>query len=111
MLIFKLIDSNTMFDIIKYINTDLQNIIQKIIKLYIESNNLDVISHKLNTILIFSTYFKKDNILHYLEIFIKKIKKKNKIDIQQLERCLLDDDLYNNTPIKYINTLINKIVY
>jgi len=105
----KLIDNYKMIDVIKYINTDLYCIMQKIIKIYIEQNNLDK-SCKLNAILIFSIYFKKENILDYLDIFIKKLRKKNHINLKILEQCLLDDDMCENiTHVKYINYLINQI--
>lgn len=108
-LLYKLIDNNKLIDVIKYINTDLQSIMQKIIQLFIESNN-DDISHKLNVILIFINHFKKDNILDYLDLFIKKIKKKNQINITKLQQYLLTDTLDDISPIKYINNLITIIV-
>ena len=107
-LLNRLLDNNTLIDVIKYINTDLQNIMNKLIKIYMDSNNLDIL-HKLDAILVFSTHFKKDNFLDYLDIFVKKIKKKNKINISKLEQHLLDEELYNYTPIKYTNLLINSI--
>ena len=80
----------------------------KLIKICIDANNQDI-SHKLNSILIFATYFKKENIFDYLDIFIKKIKKRNKINISQLEQYLLNEEFYHSSPVKYINLLINNI--
>ena len=76
---YKLLDKITennikLIDIIRIINTDLQNIINKLIKLNIESDNN---FNKLNAVLIFSINFKKENLIDYLDIFIKKIKKKD----------------------------------
>ena len=50
---------------------------QKLIKLNLEKNisNVPIISNKINAILIFSIDFKKDNLIDYLDIFIKKLKK------------------------------------
>jgi len=112
-ILYKLLDNNNIIDIIKIINTDLSCIMQKLIKIYLDKNtfnNPEYASNKINTILIFSINFKRDNLLEYLELFIKKIKKKNMFDNNKLEKYLLNDTLYNNiTPIKYINLLINHI--
>ena len=111
-ILYKLIDTNTIIDVIKYINTDLQNILQKIIKIFIEQNNGNKINktNKINSILIFSTHFKRDNILDYLDIFIKKLRKKDNIDLRKLEQYILDTELYNNlSHVKYINNLMNHI--
>ena len=107
-LLCKLIENNKIIDVIKYVNTDLQNVMNKLIKLGIEAHGLDI-SSKLTAIFVFSTYFKKDNIFDYLDIFVKKIKKKNIIFISQLELYLLDEELYNTSPVKYINLLMNNI--
>jgi hypothetical protein len=94
--------------VIKYVNCDLHNTMQKIIKLYID-NSITNISSKINAILIFSTYFLKDNILDYLDIFIKKIKKKSNINIIKLKQMLLDEELINNPPVKYITLIMHQI--
>ena len=102
----KLIDNYKIIDVIKYINSDLYHIMQKIMKIYIEENNLNLTS-KINAILIFSIYFKKENILDYLDIFVKKLRKKKHINLKKLQQYLLDEDMYNNiSHIKYINNLI-----
>ena len=77
---------------------------KKITKLLIEKTD-----NKIQSILTLITYLKKDNTLDYLDIFIKKIKKKTNIDNSKLEQLLLDDNFYDVTPIKYINLLINEI--
>jgi len=108
-LLFNSIDHNDLINVIKYTNTDLQNTMQKIIKIYIDTNNPDF-SHKINAILTFVMYFKKDNILDFLDSFIKKIKKKDSIDLLKLERVLLDENGDSNiSPIKYINSLVAQL--
>ena len=105
----RLIDNNTIIEVIKNVNTDLFSIMQKIIKIYIEGNNQDI-SYKINSILIFCNNFKNENIIDYLEIFIKKIRKKKNINLRKLELYLLDEELYNNVShVKYINNLMNHI--
>jgi len=105
----KLINNYNIINIIKYINTDLYCIMQKIIKIYIDSNDVEK-KFKINAILIFSIYFKKENILDYLDIFVKKIRKIKYINFEKLQQYLIDDDLYINiSHIKYINNLINNI--
>ena len=76
-------------------------------KIYLDKNNATTDNlNKINAILVFCTNFKKNNLLEYLEIFIKKIKKKSVLDINKLEKYMLDDTLYDNiTPLKYINLL------
>lgn len=110
-ILYNLIDNNNINDIIKIINTDLASIMQKIMKIYLNKNNTTIDnSNKLNAILVFCTNFKRNNLLDYLEIYIKKIKKKTVFDINNLEKYMFDDTLYNNTtPVKYINSLINLI--
>ena len=89
-ILYKYIDNNSeIIDIIKYSGIELQNISQKIIKLYIDANNTDI-SYKINAILTFVVNFKHDNILVHLEQFIKKIKKKQSIDIVKLVQVLLN---------------------
>jgi len=105
----KLICNYKIIDVIKYINTDLYHIMQKIIKIYIEENTSNL-RLKLEAILLFSNYFKKESILEYLDIFVKKLKKKNIIDLKNLKQYLIDEDTYDTiSPIKYINNLINII--
>ena len=67
---------------------ELQNSVVKIIKLYVDANNADI-SYKINAVLTFVVNFKNDNILVHLEQFIKKIKKKQSIDLVKLVQVLL----------------------
>ena len=111
-ILYKLINNNSIINIIKIINTDLQNIMQKLIKIYVEKNssNGHIISNKIQAILIFSNNFKQNNLIDYLDIFIKKLKKKNIVNIELLKQYLLQDELYYNiSPVKYINNIINQI--
>lgn len=111
-ILYKLINHNTIINVIKIINIDLQNVMQKLIKIYLEKNNSngDIISNKIQAILIFSDNFKQNNLIDYLDIFIKKLKKKNIVNIELLKRYLLQDELYLNiSPVKYINNIINQI--
>lgn len=107
-ILLKLLDNHKIIDVIKYINRDVHNIMQKIIKIYIDANNSDIV-YKIKAILIFTTHYKNDNLLDYLDIFIKKIKKKSSINLIKLEQLLLDDNNNNLLPIKYINTIISQI--
>ena len=105
----KLINNYKIIDVIKYINTDLYCIMQKIIKIYIDQNYQDK-SNKINAILLFSIYFQKENILDYLDIFVKKLRKQKNINLKKLEEYLMDKDMYINiSHIKYITLLINNI--
>ena len=70
-ILFKLINDNDLNDIIKIANIEFQKIIQKIIKTYIEMNNV-LLFEKLEQ---FIYNHKDNNILENLDIFIKKIKK------------------------------------
>lgn len=97
-----LIDNNTTIDVIKIVNTELINIMQKIIRLSMEQSD-----NKVQAVLIFITYFNKSNLLDFLNIFLKKIKKKNSINLNKLEQLLLEGEINNTTPIKYINRLLN----
>jgi hypothetical protein len=107
-MIFQFLDNYNIIEVIKYTNCDLHNTMQKIIKIFIDANNINI-SYKIKGILTFITYCKKDNLLDHLDIFIKKIKKKKTINLTKLESLLLDDDINNLLPIKYINYLINQI--
>ena len=106
-ILFRLITSNTIINVIKIVNTDLQNTMQKIIKLCLDTND----TCKLTAILIFSIHCKKENIIDYIDIFIKKIKKKSSINIIKLEQYLLDDNCNSMIllPLKYINLLLTQI--
>ena len=82
---------------------------QKIIKIYIDANQYSDLEYKIKAILTFTIHYKNDNLLDYLDIFIKKIKKKNSINLIKLEQLLLDDNITNLLPIKYINSIISQI--
>lgn len=101
-IINNLIDNNTTINVIKIVNIELNNITQKILKLSMEQSN-----NKIQAILIFVTYFNKSNLLDFLNIFLKKIKKKNYINLDKLEQVLLEDEINNTIPVKYINMLLN----
>lgn len=101
--IFKLINDYEFNDIIKLINLDFQKIIQKIIKYYIENNDLQF----LNKILKFITYYKGSNLLETLDYFIKKFKKK---DINNIDLKIINQNDKNIlSPQTYINNIINTL--
>lgn len=105
----KLLDNHKIIDVIKYINRDVHNIMQKIIKIYIDATQYSDLEYKIKAILTFTIHYKNDNLLDYLDIFIKKIKKKNSINLIKLDQLLLDDNLTHLLPIKYINSIISQI--
>lgn len=110
-LIFKIIDNNE--NILKNINVELHNFMNKLIKIFIENDNI-FLNNKLEAILIFCKNFKDNkncNTFQYIDIFYKKIKKLNQhINLLELEIVLLNTDINKETPIKYINTILNKII-
>jgi hypothetical protein len=109
-LLIRLLDNNSLIDTIKYSNTELQIIINKITKIYVENDD-NYLFNKLESIEIFSKNFKKNDILNYIEIFIKKIKKINTTtNTTELELLLLNNDLYSNSPIKFINHILSNIL-
>ena len=88
-ILYKYIEDNSeIIDVIRYSSVELQNSVVKIIKLYVDANNADI-SYKINAVLTFVVNFKNDNILVHLEQFIKKIKKKQSIDLVKLVQVLL----------------------
>ena len=107
--LFFILDNNSLIDSIKIINSELINFSNKVIKLFIENND-NLLKNKLFAILIFSKNFKNiNNYIHSNELFLKKIKKFVKIiNVNYLEFLLLNENNYE-TPIKYINNIINKI--
>lgn len=107
--IFFIIDNYSFIDSIKIINSDLINLSNKIIKLFIENNN-NLLKNKLIAILNFSKNFKNiNNYIYTNEIFVKKIKKIVRfINNDHLEFLLINDINYE-TPIKFVNYIINKI--
>jgi hypothetical protein len=107
-ILLKLLDNHKIIDVIKYINRDVHNIMQKIIKIYIDANTSDIV-YKIKAILTFTIHYKNDDLLDYLDIFIKKIKKKSNINLIKLEQLLLDNNNNNQLPIKYINYIISQI--
>ena len=104
-LLMQLIDNNTLIDVIKIVNTELNIVMQKVIKITMEPND-----NKVQSILIFTSYFKKENLLDNLDIFIKKIKKKSTIDLTKLTRSLLEDETSDIiiTP-KYVTNLVSQL--
>lgn len=110
-LLFKLLDNYNLIDTIKYSSTELQIIINKIIKIFVENND-NHLFNKLSCIEIFSRNFKSNDILNYIEIFVKKIKKKTEInhsEISNLELLLINKELYTYSPIKFINYIFANI--
>jgi hypothetical protein len=103
-IIFRLIDNLELIDIIKVVNVDLSKIMQKTIKLYIDSGDIN----SLNCVLSFITHSNREPILDYLDIFVKKFKKKGAINPYTLEQEILnnDNDKIQN-PQKYITTILN----
>ena len=107
-ILFKLIEEKTLINLITITSTDLYTIMNKIIKIYIDPNYINA-DNKIAAINTFVSHFKNCTHLEYLESFIKKIKKLDKIDIYKLETQLLNNDNVNCTPIKFINMLIQHI--
>lgn len=109
-LVFTILDNYSLIESIKYINTELSIFSNKIIKLIIENNNSDLhndLHNKLTAIQIFSKNLKDiHNIFNYSDIFIKKIKKKQNINLLKLELELINID---SISIKFINNIINTI--
>lgn len=105
-ILYKLISNYKLITVIKYINIDVYSIMQKIIKLYIEQNYQDN-SNKIASLLLFSIYFKNENIIEVLDIFLKKIRKKKKINLFLLEHYLIENTNLSN--IKSVSHLINNI--
>jgi len=100
-ILLQLIEKNEIIDVIKIVNTDLNPIMQKIVKTIIENNE-----NKINAISTFITYLKKDNIIDYIDIFIKKLKKKGHINVTKLEQIIIEDNIDESLiPNKYITTL------
>ena len=106
-ILYKMIDTYKLNEVINLIHTDLHSIMNKIIKLQIDSNNNDNnYNDKINAIYIFSANFNKPDFLNYLDIFVKKIKKKN-INFINLEQKILNYDIYNShSPSKYIEFIL-----
>jgi hypothetical protein len=102
--IFKLINDYEFNEIIKLVNLDFQKIMQKIIKYYIEINELEF----LDKIYKFIIYYKDANLLETLDCFIKKIKKKDTIN--NIELLIINQrDKNILSPNKYINNIINNL--
>jgi hypothetical protein len=77
---------------------------QKIIKYYIEINELEF----LDKIYKFIIYYKDANLLETLDCFIKKIKKKDTIN--NIELLIINQrDKNILSPNKYINNIINNL--
>jgi hypothetical protein len=72
-ILFKLLNEYNSSEIIKIVNIDFQKIIQKIIKLFIDIDNITI----LNKINLFIVSFKDKNLIENIDLFIKKLKKKD----------------------------------
>ena len=101
-IIFRLIDNMELCDIIKIINLELPKILHKIIKLHIDSDDINI----LHLTLEFITHSRNNNILECLDIFVKKIKKRHNINIKSLQQTLININDLDLTPQKYITLLI-----
>ena len=112
-ILFYLMDNNSLINIIKIVNTDLLNIMNKILKIYVDSENhkySNNIQNKIESIVLFSTYYKKDNLLEHLELFIRKIKKLNNTNNYKLKQILINQDSPSNiSNVKYINYITSHI--
>jgi hypothetical protein len=113
-IIFFILDKNTINNsnnINECINIiyNLKDFFNRLIKFFNENDNI-FLTNKLKSIIVFTNNFKNyNNYITCIELFIKKIKKNNKyINITKLEFLIKN---YNNfeTPIKFINYLINNI--
>jgi len=104
-LLFQLINNEKLIKIIEISNTDLPKIMSKIIKLYIDSDE-----QFLHAIRIFVTLFKNDNIIEYLDTFIKKIKKSKTLNLNKLELELISSPTFTDLDThKYISNLVSYI--
>jgi len=109
LILVKLFENDKLINIIKISNTELRNIMNKIIKIYIDPN-CNYVSNKIESINIFILYFPNITNLDYLDIFIKKIKKLNEINIHKLQLHLMGIEINNNSPIKFINHLLQQVI-
>jgi len=92
-------------EIIKIINIDFQKIIQKIVKSYIDIDNINI----LNKINYFIVNLKEDNnIIENTDLFIKKIKKKD-YNKKKLDLEIINQQNNNITPNNYINNIFNNL--
>lgn len=108
-----IIEGNEISGIIKIVNTDLHNSMNKLIKFYVdgEENKNPYNDERFVCITLFCSHCKKTNILEALELFIKKLKKTTNIDICKLEKILINQDsIIDLSLIKYINYIINNII-
>ena len=112
-ILFNLIENNSLINIITIVNTELSNIMNKILKWYIDNDsnkNQELLNNKIVALNIFSTYFKKDNLVEYLEFFVRKIKKLNKFNNNMLKSILMNNELLeNHSTVNYINYIIKQI--
>tara|TARA_Y100001980_G_C14505354_1_gene280987 strand:- start:353 stop:1153 length:801 start_codon:yes stop_codon:yes gene_type:complete len=111
-ILFFIIEKNNINNYNDIFNTNVNSFFNKIIKIYIENNN-NFLSDKLKSIIILSSnlnnFSSYNNYITCIEIFLKKLKKHNKIiDIDRLE-FLIKNNKQFETPIKFINNLFNNI--
>lgn len=104
-IINKILTNNNFSDIIKIVNIDFQKILQKVIKSYIEVNDIKI----LNRIFNFVINFKEKNILENLELFIKKIKKKDSNNNINIDLQIINHQNEKNIiPNEFISNIFNK---
>ena len=113
-ILFKLLEENKLSHINSNMMNDLQGIMYKIVKFYVDQdfNKIlpDDLNNKIQAITLFSTFSKKKNLLEALELFIRKFKKIKKINNQKLEKILMNQDpILDLSLVKYINHILSHI--
>lgn len=104
-IINKILSNNYLSDIIKIVNVDFQKILQKIIKSYMEVNDIQILKKILN----FVINLKEKNLLENLELFIKKLKKKDNINNININLQIINHQNEKNIiPNEFITNIFNK---
>tara|TARA_B110000037_G_C17104926_1_gene499500 strand:+ start:1867 stop:2646 length:780 start_codon:yes stop_codon:yes gene_type:complete len=103
-ILFKLLNEYNSSEIIKIVNIDFQKIIQKIIKLFIDIDNITI----LNKINLFIVSFKDKNLIENIDLFIKKLKKKD-YNYRILELEIINQQNDNISANNYINNIFNNL--
>jgi len=106
-ILFRLLSKyNSNSEIIKIINIDFQKIIQKIIKSFIDIDDIYI----LKKIYYFIVNLKEENnIIENTDLFIKKLKKKD-YNKKNLDLEIINQQTNNNTnPNNYINNIFNNL--
>jgi len=101
---------NNINNILPIINNDLKNVFVKILKYNNKFNEKNTNLKPLEIIFTFITYINEDNMIDFLNLFIKKLYKKNNITINKLKEILLEinyKDINNST--KYINQIFSML--